>query len=118
LKRIPLPFLVKMRMSFWPLVVRTETSSSSSASLMATRVWLRESYSLNSVFLAWPFLGHHHQVAAGLVVTGVDDRLDGLLGPEGQDRLGEHPLGGARLAGDGVGLDPMDQALVGEEPSR
>ena len=53
-KRIPIPSRVKISMSLAPLVGRTETTSSSPISLIATSVWFRESYSLNSVFLATP----------------------------------------------------------------
>ena len=51
----------------------------------------------------------------GVVVPGVDHRLDLLVGPHGQHRLHQHALGGALLAGDLVGLDPVHLAPVGEE---
>jgi hypothetical protein len=45
---------LKINMSFSPVVVRTETTSSPSVNLIAIRVWLRVSYSRKNVFFAVP----------------------------------------------------------------
>ena len=59
--------------------------------------------------------GDHHQVFEGLVVAGVDYGTDALVRLERQHRLGQHPFGGAGLAGNLVGFDAVHPSLVAEK---
>ena len=66
-----------MKMSSPPFIGMTRTSSSSSRRLMAMRpARSDESYSVNLRLLHLALLGGEEQVPVGLVVAGVDDRLD------------------------------------------
>ena len=60
-------------------------------------------------------LREHDQVLVGLVVAGVDHRLDDLVGIHGKHRLDQHTLRVAVLARDLVCPDAIDLPPVGED---
>ena len=59
--------------------------------------------------------GHEEEVAVCLVVAGVDDRFDALLGGEVEQVHDGLALGIAVPLWDPVGLEPVDLAPIGEE---
>ena len=70
---------------------------------------------MNFVFFTWPCLRGEEQVPAGLVVAGVDDRLDLLVRCERQQVDDGGAARRALLHRDLVRLQAVDPPAVGEE---
>ena len=111
-----MPDRLTMKMSSPSLHGMTFTSSSPSRRLMAmSPARSDESYSVNLVFFTWPLLRGEEQVLVRLVVAGVDDRLDVLVGLERQQVHDGRAPRRALLHRDLVRLEPVHPPEVREE---
>ena len=105
-----------MKMSSPPLVGMTRTSSSSSRRLMAMSPAAQRRVVLGELgLLHLALAGGEEQVPVRLVVAGVDDRLDRLVGLQRQQVDDGRAPRRAVLHRDLVGLEPVHPAPVGEE---